>query len=112
MDFKTACAFIIKQTITDGSEPDASLARLQQFQPPIPGQVTSLLLALKVVNEGLKPATTLDRPLASALHQLAYESRRQFERGRHAGIDWPPLLDEDLDRIAQAVTQIFNGPAV
>ncbi|MEM8806955.1 MAG: Dethiobiotin synthetase [Cyanobacteria bacterium P01_G01_bin.38] len=110
MDFKTACTLISKQTTTDGSVPDAFLARLQQFESPIPGHATSLLLALKVIADGLKASTTVERPLAHGLYQLAYESRQTYEKGRQRGVEWPPLLDEDIERIAIAVNQIFAGP--
>ena len=89
--------------------PDALIMRLKQGQPPIPGQVTSLLLALKVVFEALREAATFERELVSALYLLASESRQQFERGLRSGVAWPPLLDEDLNRIAAAVRSIFIG---
>lgn len=88
---------------------EALLIRLKQGQPPIPGQVTSILLALKVVFEALRDAPTIERDLASALHLLAVESRQQFDIGRKTGTAWPPLLDEDLTRIAIAVKSIFLG---
>ncbi|MEO1400404.1 MAG: Dethiobiotin synthetase [Cyanobacteria bacterium J06635_1] len=109
MDFKTACTLISKQTTLDGSEPDAFLARLQQFKSPIPGQATSLLLALKVIADGLKTSPTIERSLAHGLYQLAYESRWTYEKGRQRSVEWPPLLDEDIERIAIAVNQIFAG---
>ncbi|MEO0456287.1 MAG: Dethiobiotin synthetase [Cyanobacteria bacterium P01_A01_bin.114] len=109
MDFKTACTLVSKQTTTDGSEPESFLARLQQFESPIPGHATSLLLALKVIADGLKDSTTLERSLAHGLYKLAYESRWTYEAGRRNNVEWPPLLDEDIERIAIAVAQIFSG---
>ncbi len=107
MDLKTAEQVVIKQS--DLTVSDSFLARLQQYQPPVPGQVTSLLLALKTVMEGLKVADTLNRPLAYALHQIAYESRQFYEQGKRAKVEWPPLLDADIERIAIATAQIFKG---
>ncbi|MBT9313297.1 Dethiobiotin synthetase [Leptothoe kymatousa] len=107
MDVPTAQQVVITQANKD--QDDTFLARLQQQQPPVPGQVTSLLLALKVLYEHLKTATTLDRELAHALHQLAYAGRQFYERGKHLNIEWPPLLNEDLERIAIAVAKIFQG---
>jgi hypothetical protein len=89
--------------------PDALLTRLKQGQPPIPGQVTSILLALKVVFEALQESSTFDRDLACSLHLLASDGRQAFENGQQAGADWPPLLNEDLARIAAAVRSIFVG---
>ena len=108
MDYKTACDFLITQGMATESQADALLSRLSQGMPPVPGQVTAILLGLKVVFDALKTRTELDRPLAGALHQLAFESRRHFEAGVQAGTLWPPLLDEDLDRIAKAVHSIFT----
>ena len=88
---------------------NAFLMRLQRQQAPIPGQVTSLLLALKVVEAELQSAQQLDRRLAYGLHALAYNSRQTFEYGKRQRVSWPPLLDADIDRIAIAVTRIFKG---
>lgn len=107
MDYKTACELLTQQASTTQS--DAFLSRLQALQPPIPGQVTSLLLALKVVADRLKKETTLDRKLACSLFDLAYGSRQYYEDGRITGVEWPPLLDEDLGRIAIAARQILAG---
>lgn len=90
-------------------QPDALLARLRQGTPPIPGQVTSILLALKVVFEALRDEPEIERELASALYLLATESRQWFDAGRKSGVAWPPLLNEDLARIASAVKSIFLG---
>ena len=107
MDIKTARHVVMTQA--DLTVADSFLARLQQHQPPVPGQVTSLLLALKTVMEDLKAAEKLDRTLVHALHQLAYESHRFYEQGKRARVEWPPLLKADLDRIAITTAQIFKG---
>ncbi|PSN17870.1 Dethiobiotin synthetase, partial [filamentous cyanobacterium CCP5] len=52
MDFETSRRVIVRQGIaSDAGSEDMFIHRLQSGQPPIPGQVTSLLLALKVVHE-------------------------------------------------------------
>ena len=107
MDFNTARHFLISQTVAPKENLDTFFTRLSQGEPPVPGQVTSLLLALKVVFEGLRQESTLDRQLAYALYLLSQESRQLFEAGRKSGISWPPLLDEDLTRIARAAKSIF-----
>ncbi len=109
MNYETARKFLIDQTITTEENPDALLRRMQQGKPPVPGQITSTLLALKVVFEGLKEATTIDRELAYALYQLTIKTQMLFAAGRKAGVDWPPLLKEDLLRIAIATENIFSG---
>lgn len=83
--------------------------RLRQGKPPVPGQITSILLALKVLFAGLVDATTIDRELANALFMLSLKSQQLFVSGHKAGVDWPPLLKEDLLRIAIAVEGIFSG---
>ncbi|MEM6253876.1 MAG: Dethiobiotin synthetase [Cyanobacteria bacterium P01_D01_bin.156] len=109
MDVQTAQRVVTSQANT--AIADSFLARLQQKSSPVPGQVTSLLLALKVLHEHFKAAQKLDRDLAYALHQLAYEGRQYYEQGKQANVEWPLLLDTDLERIAVAVTQIFKGDA-
>lgn len=107
MDFDTAYQFLLQQTITPKEDrEDTFSSRLAQGQLPVPGQVTSLLLALKVVYEGLRGEPTLKRELAQALFILAYESRQWFEQGKRQGVQWPPLLDDDLKRIAAAAKAI------
>ena len=96
----------------DVTATDSFLARLQQHSPPVPGQVTSLLLALKTIADDLKDADQLERTLVYALHQLAYESRHCYEQGRRANIEWPPLLNADIERIAIATSKIFKGNEV
>ncbi|MDX2096579.1 MAG: Dethiobiotin synthetase [Leptolyngbyaceae cyanobacterium bins.59] len=107
MDYLTARQFLMGQTATVTANPDAFLARLQQGEPPIPGQVTSILLALKVVFEASQGLSELDRELIHCLYGLAWESRQHFNHQQKAGLRWPPLLDEDLVRIAIAVKSIF-----
>lgn len=109
MDINTAQHLVITQANAD--QGDSFLSRLQHKSPPVPGQVTSLLLALKVIYEHLKAAQPIERELAYALHQIAYEGRQLYERGKQAQVEWPPLLDADLERIAISVAQIFKGTA-
>ncbi|HEY9625047.1 MAG TPA: Dethiobiotin synthetase [Crinalium sp.] len=109
MDYETARQFLINQGKPTATDPNALLIRLKQGQPPVPGQVTSILLALKIVFEALRETDRLERELVSSLYQLAIEGRQQFERGQVNGIHWPPLLDDDLRRIAIAVKSIFTG---
>ena len=100
---------MVNQGLTAEQNPDALLMRLKHGQPPIPGQVTSILLALKIVFEALREADRFERELACSLYLLASDSRQQFVSGQQAGVDWPPLLDEDLTRITIAVRSIFTG---
>ncbi|MCW5313700.1 Dethiobiotin synthetase [Nostoc sp. KVJ3] len=109
MNYETARKLLIDQTITTEENPDALLTRMKQGKPPVPGQITSILLALKVVFESLKDAKTLDRELALALYQLSIKAQQLFAAGRKVGIDWPPLLKEDLLRISLASESIFSG---
>jgi hypothetical protein len=108
MDFQTARQVLSQQTLPAKETDDTFLGRLRAGQPPVPGQVTSLLLALKVIHDSLREATVLDRELAQALFLVAYESRNLFEAGRAARVAWPPLLDEDLERIAIAAYQVLS----
>ncbi|MFQ4135121.1 Dethiobiotin synthetase [Nodosilinea sp. PGN35] len=110
MDFETAHEFVVRQTLgTSADLPDTFIACLRQGKPPVPGQVTSLLLALKVLFEGLKNEPTLDRTLTKALFILSYESRQLYAQGQRSGIVWPPMLDEDLGRIGKAAQSIVFG---
>ncbi len=109
MNYETARKFLIDQTVTNEDSPDALLTRLQQGKPPVPGQITSILLAMKVVFEGLKDATMMDKEIVYALYQLAIKTQQLFAAGRKAGVEWPPLLKEDLLRIAIATESIFSG---
>ncbi|MBE9034308.1 Dethiobiotin synthetase [aff. Roholtiella sp. LEGE 12411] len=109
MNYETARKILIDQTIATEENPDALLTRMKQGKPPVPGQITSILLALKVVFEALKDAPSLDRELALSLYQLGIKAQQLFVAGRKAGIDWPPLLKEDLLRISLASESIFSG---
>ncbi|MGB3311232.1 MAG: Dethiobiotin synthetase [Nodosilinea sp.] len=110
MDFETAHTFVVRQTLgTSDDLPNTFIACLRQGKPPIPGQVTSLLLALKVLFEGLKNEPTLDRPLTQALFILSYESRQLYVQGQKAGVSWPPMLNEDLGRIGKTAKSIVFG---
>ena len=109
MDYETARRFLINQALDSGQNSDAFLVRLKQGEPPIPGQVTSILLALKIVFDALQGISQLDRELACAIYLLSSESRQQFDTYRRAGVIWPPLLDQDIGRIAVAVRSIFAG---
>lgn len=109
MDYETARYFLISQGNPDASDTEAFLVRLKQGIPPVPGQVTSLLLSLKVVFEALRETDILERDLVFALYCLANDSRYFFSTGQQTGVDWPPLLNEDLRRIASAVKSIFAG---
>ena len=111
MDFQSARQELLRQTLPQYETDDTFLGRLRRGYPPVPGQVTTLLLALKALNESLRAATEIDRELAQALFLVAYDSRNLFESGRAANVPWPPLLDEDLARIAIAAYKIFeNSP--
>jgi len=109
MNYETARQFIINQTIGNSPNQDALLVRLKQGKPPVPGQITSILLALKVLFSGMQEATTIDREIAYALYLLSTQSQASFEAGRRNGVEWPPLLREDLQRIAKATESIFAG---
>ncbi|HEY9637918.1 MAG TPA: Dethiobiotin synthetase [Coleofasciculaceae cyanobacterium] len=109
MDYKTARSFLISQGSVSDENTDAFLVRLRQGKPPIPGQVTNILLALKILFEALRTASTLDRELVYSLYLLSYESQQHYEAGLQAGVTWPPLLNEDLKRITRAVKSIFAG---
>lgn len=109
MNYETARKFLIDQTVVNEENTDALLLRMQHGKPPVPGQITSILLALKVVFEGLKDATMIDRELVYTLYQLSIKTQHLFAAGRKAGVEWPPLLKEDLLRIAIATESIFSG---
>lgn len=109
MNYETACKFLIDQTLYNEENSDALLMRLQRGEPPIPGQITSILLALKVVFEGVKDASIIDKKLAYALYLLSIRTQQLFAAGRKAGVQWSPLLLQDLLRIATATESIFSG---
>jgi hypothetical protein len=108
MNYEIARKLLIDQT-TDEETSDALLNHLKQGKLPIPGQITSILLALKVVFENLKETPSLDKELAFALYKLGIKALQFFAAGRKAGVDWPPLLKEDLQRISLAAESIFSG---
>ena len=111
MDYETAYNLLIAQgnaLLNPGSEDDF-LRRLQQGKPPIPGDVTAILLAFKIIFEALQEQETVGRELALAVYLIAIESQRLFEAGQRAGVDWPPLLKEDLYRISLGVQSLFSG---
>lgn len=107
MDFDTAYRFLLSQTLAPVPGQTPFIDCLRQGVAPVPGQVTSLLLALKALAQGLKDEPHIDKNLGLALFILAYESRRLYVEGQKSRVDWPPLLDEDLTRIAAAVRQIW-----
>jgi hypothetical protein len=109
MNYETAHKLLITQTLTTKDNPDALLVRMEQGKPPVPGQITSILLALKVAFEVLKEAPSLDHEIVFALYQLGVKAQQIFVAGRKAGVDWPPLLKEDLLRISLATESIFSG---
>ncbi len=109
MNYETARQLLVAQTLTTDENPDALLMRMKLGKPPVPGQITAILLALKVVFEAMKDAPNLDRELAFALYQLGVKAQQIFVAGRKAGVDWPPLLKEDLLRISLATESIFSG---
>lgn len=109
MNYETAYQFLLNQTIASENNSDALLTRMQQGKPPIPGQITSILLALKVIFEALKHSKTLERELTYALYLLTVKTQQLFAAGLKVGVDWPPMLKEDLLRIANATESIFSG---
>lgn len=109
MNYETARKFLIAQTITTEENPDSLLMHMQQGKPPVPGQITSILLALKAVYGELQDAKTIDKELACALYMLSVKTQQLFAAGRKAGVNWPPVFQEDLLRIAIAVESIFSG---
>ena len=109
MNYETARKLLIVQTVNPEENPDGLIARMHQAKSPVPGQITSILLALKVLHEALKNSTTLDRELAYSLYQLTVKPQKLFTAGYKAGVDWPPLLHEDLLRIGSACENIFSG---
>ena len=108
MNYEIARKLLIDQT-TNEENSDALLNHLKQGKPPVPGQITSILLALKVIFEALKDYPGLDKELAFALYKLGIRGLQLFAAGRTAGVDWPPLLQEDLQRISLAAESIFCG---
>ncbi len=91
MDPKTAANFLVDQgtALVTQRNPDAFLSLLSRGEPPYPGQMTSILLALKTVYDAHREVTQIDRLLAHALHLLAMESHQLYEAGRRNGVQWP-----------------------
>ena len=112
MDFQTACQALIQQTLPQYETRDTFLGRLRHGYPPMPGEVTTLLVALKVIHSELQSAGQIDRRLAQSLFLVAYEGRNLFESARAARAELPPLLDEDLERLAIAAYKIFADAPV
>jgi hypothetical protein len=106
MNYQIARKLLIDQTETAR---DTLLNRLQQGKLPIPGQITSILLALKLVFESLKDANTIDKELAWSLYKLGSKSLEILTMELKSDTEWPPLLKEDLQRITLAVESIFSG---
>ena len=112
MDFDTAHQFLLQQTLSSTDDQrETFIACLGQGKPPVPGQVTSLLLALKVIYEALKDEPVLDRTLLRALLVLIDDSGHRYRQGTAEGVVWPPLLADDLTRLRQAARAIVTGPS-
>ena len=109
MDYETARQFLILQGAPSPTNADAFLNRLKEGQPPIPGQVTSILLALKMVYTALEGTPSLSREFAGPLCCLAVEGNIAYQAGLVSGVPWPPLLAEDLQRISKGVASIMSG---
>ncbi|NER81213.1 MAG: Dethiobiotin synthetase [Leptolyngbya sp. SIO1D8] len=107
MDFETARRFLLAQTVSPVLGQTPFISCLRQGLAPVPGQVTSILLALKTLTQGLRDEPAIERSLGYAFFVLTYESRSLYLQGQQSGVDWPPLLDEDLTRIAEAVHTIW-----
>ena len=111
MNYKTAYQFLLDQGNALATQHNASafLMRLQRGEPPIAGQMTSILLALKTVFEATHEEEKLDRLLLNAIFTLAFESRNLYDAGLQQKIIWPPLLKEDIRRIEIAARNILAG---
>lgn len=110
MDFDTAQQFLLQQTLSPSDDQRATfITCLRQGKPPIPGQVTSLLLALKIIYEALKDEPVLDRTLLKALLVLIDDCGHLYRQGLTEGMLWPPLLADDLARLRQAARSIVMG---
>lgn len=107
MDYKTAYQYLSSQSSL--SDRRSFLALLEQQEAPIPGQVTNILLMLKAIYQHVQGLDSIDRSLAQILFRLAYDSRQYYEAGKRDGMTWPPLLNEDLGRIAQGVNNILSN---
>jgi len=79
MDYETARRFLIN--MTNGNNPDTFLGRLQQGEPPIPGQVTSILLSLKVLFTALQGVEDWSTSCTSLLVKVGSSSIAGEGRG-------------------------------
>ncbi|MGD1903030.1 MAG: Dethiobiotin synthetase [Geitlerinemataceae cyanobacterium] len=111
MDRPTARKLLVDQGTASLTQrnPDAMLLRLDRGEAPIPGQMTSILVALRVLYKELEGEESIDRELARALYRLARESQRALWVGRERGVAWPPMLAEDLDRVEAGVEGVLSG---
>ncbi|MBE9039217.1 Dethiobiotin synthetase [Oscillatoriales cyanobacterium LEGE 11467] len=111
MDSKTAYNFLIDQgtALVTQRNPDSFLMLLDRGKSPLPGQMTSILLALRTLYESVKNTDQLDRRIVRALHLLTFESHKLLETGRKNGVLWSPLLVADVNRLERAVDSIFAG---
>lgn len=110
MDFDTAHQFLLQQTLSPTDDQrETFIACLRRGKPPVPGQVTSLILALKVLDDGLKDEPVIDRTLLKALLVLIDDSGYFYRQGTAEGVIWPPLLADDLNRLRQSARAIMTG---
>lgn len=107
MDYDTARNLIAQQLAPEGAEATL-LGHLRRGEPPVPGQVTALLLALKVLYDKHQGQPNLERSLITLLYQIAWDCRTSFDQGLRQGVQWPPLLSDDLGRVAAAVQGILS----
>ena len=63
MDFDTARRFVLAQTLSPVPGQTSFITCLRQGEAPVPGQVTSLLLALKTLSQALKNEPMIERSL-------------------------------------------------
>ncbi len=112
MNYESARIYLINQglggSVNSTESKDTFLQRLQQGKPPLPGQATTILSALRIVFDNLKGQEQLDRNLVHALYSLAVHSPQLLSRWRSMGKVAPPLLEDDLQRIAVGVESIFS----
>ncbi len=112
MNYESARMYLVTQGLgaTDDSKATDTtfLQRLKQGNSPLPGQATTILLALRIVFDHLHKQPTLDRQLVYSLHLLATQGTQLVSKWRAMGRICPPLLEEDLQRIAIAVDAIFS----
>lgn len=113
MNYESARAYLVSQSlgiVGDGKDAESTfMQRLKQGIPPLPGQATTILLALRVVFDHVQGQEFLDRQLVHALHVLATQGPWVVSQWRSMGRMCPPLLEDDLQRIAMNVDNIFSG---